>query len=56
MNITGEAAPTAAGTQVVNSDAFNGISQIDFNVKPSTTPPVAGDYTETVTMTFAADA
>ena len=55
-SLTGEAAPTAGGSQVYNSDAFNGISQIDFNVKPSTTPPVAGDYTETVTMTFAADA
>lgn len=55
-SITGEAAPTAGGSQAYNSDAFNGISQVDFNVKPSTTPPVAGDYTETVTMTFAADA
>jgi hypothetical protein len=55
MNITGEAVPTAGGSQSYQSDAFNGISQVDFNVKPSTTPPVAGDYTETVTMTFAAD-
>jgi hypothetical protein len=48
---------TASTAEVPLSSApFNGQTQIDVNVKPSTTPPVAGDYTEKMTITFAADA
>ena len=45
----------ASGDKIYTSPAFIGRSQIDFNVVPSTTPPIAGDYAETVTLTFAAD-
>ncbi|KCZ93358.1 hypothetical protein HJO_05865 [Hyphomonas johnsonii MHS-2] len=45
----------ASGDKIYASPAFIGRSQIDFNVVPSTTPPIAGDYAETVTLTFAAD-
>jgi hypothetical protein len=46
----------AGGSDLYHSDAFNGTSQIDVVVDPSTTPPVAGAYTETLTLTFQADA
>ncbi|GAA4824834.1 hypothetical protein GCM10023232_23390 [Sphingosinicella ginsenosidimutans] len=45
----------AGGTDTYTSDAFNGTSQIDIGVSPSTTPPVAGAYQETLTLTFKAD-
>ncbi|MEQ5787952.1 hypothetical protein J3454_08620 [Erythrobacter sp. NFXS35] len=38
------------------SDAFQGTSQLDISVGASSTPPVAGDYVETLTLTFQADA
>ena len=46
----------AGGADTFNSDAFDGTSQIDINVMASTTPPVAGAYVETLTLTFQADA
>ncbi len=45
----------AATTYTLSGPAFDGTTQIDFNVKPSTVAPVAGDYSETMTVTFAAD-
>jgi hypothetical protein len=42
---------------VYHSTAFDGTSQIDINVPPSgANSPIAGDYKETITMTFIADA
>lgn len=55
-SFSGENAPTAGGTQSWASDPFDGTTQIDFIVPASSTPPVAGDYSETVTVIFAADA
>jgi hypothetical protein len=55
-NVSGETAPTAGGTFVYNSHAFDGTSQIDIAVAPSgALSPIAGDYQETITMTFVAD-
>lgn len=47
---------SAGQTFVYVSDAFDGNSQIDVTVPASSTPPVAGDYVETLTLTFQADA
>jgi hypothetical protein len=46
----------AGGQDTYSSDAFDGTSQVDVSVNPSTTPPVAGQYLETLTLTFQADA
>ncbi|MGO4409634.1 MULTISPECIES: hypothetical protein [unclassified Brevundimonas] len=46
----------AGGSGVFQSDAFEGTSQLDINVPASTTPPIAGDFVETLTLTFVADA
>lgn len=45
----------STASTALTSTAFNGTTQIDVGVKPSTTPPVAGDYSEKLTITFAAD-
>ena len=45
----------AGGSAVFLSDAFDGTSQLDINVGASTTPPISGAYTETLTLTFVAD-
>lgn len=46
----------AGGSREFTSDAFDGTSQLDISVGASSTPPVAGDYVETLTLTFVADA
>jgi hypothetical protein len=46
---------SAGQTFIYTSDAYDGISQIDVTVPGTTTPPVAGDYVETLTLTFQAD-
>lgn len=46
----------STATTSLSSQAFHGDSQIDVSVHPSTVAPVAGDYAEKMTITFAADA
>lgn len=51
VSAAGSTAPVS-----LSSAPFNGTTQIDVTINPSTTPPVAGDYSEKLTITFAADA